>query len=207
MSNTTLAQVASMPDETWINDPVQCLLTIVKQGTSKSGRPYWNTELTDPNDPSCQPVSAAFFADPARYNGQIVEIGGKGNRKGSYSGKAQINIGKTGIVKVIGASNSSATQQAPAPPPTHPARTAPVNTVNGQSIGMAVKEAHLSILKSGEALTEDAIVEKAGIFLRASSRLERGEHMQQSSQQRLRPQPGPGGSVKVEESDFNEVPF
>lgn len=208
-NNITLAQVASMADDAWINDPVHCILQVQSQKTSKAGKPFWPCSLTDANDPSSPVLTTTLFADPSRYSGKLVSLEGKGNKKTSYNNKAQINMGKAGFIKVLSDANGAAPQAAQHSPPVpnatpQPTRTTPVNVVNGQSIGMAVKEAHLSILKSGQPLTEDAIVSLAGIFLRASSRLERGEHMQQASQPVKRPQPGANGQVQNNESDFDE---
>ncbi len=206
-NNITLAQVAAMADNAYINEPVVCLVRVTKQGTGKtSGKPYWQAELTDPNDPSCPTVSTMFSVDPSKYNGQIVSIEGRGNKKTSYQDKPQFGIGRQAFLKIVGGSTPPPVPHS-APSGPAPSRSAPVNVVNGQSIGMAVKEAHLSILKAGAELTEDLLVAKAGIFLRASSRLERGEHMQQAAQPVKRPAPGPNGQVAESDFEESEIPF
>jgi hypothetical protein len=221
MSNTTLLEISQMQDDTWINGDVHCIVDVQQPKMSKAGKPFYPLLLTDPDDASAPAVSTTAFQDHSKFHGKICVLTGKGNKKTSYNGKAQIGIGKQGYFKIVGDAAPSmpaplprgaVLQQGPrpdAPTAAAPLRHAPTSTVNGQSIGMAVKEAHLSILKSGQPLTEDAIVALAGIFLRASSRLERGEHMQQASQPVKRPQAGPGGqaSPPPQENIDEDVPF
>lgn len=220
MSRTTLGQIAAMADDTWINDPFDALLTITKQATSRAGKAFWQCELTDPNDPSAPPVSVSLFQDPGRYHGQVVEIGGNGNKKGSYSGRPQINVGRQCIIRVTGPSAGpqqyapppQAPRQAPAQhqpagqipprapvPPIPPPR--PAYSADGAKIGGCVARAMEAISYLQEQVTEENIVQHAGTFLRATGRLEKGEWALPE-----RPRPGPNGQVQTDPQQ-SDVPY
>lgn len=212
-NNITLAQVAAMADDAWINSPVQCLFRITKQGTAKtSGKPYWQAELTDPNDSSCPVVSTMLMNDPSRYDGKLVSIEGKGSKKGSFKDKPQFNIGRQAFLKIIGDADPStpthvAGGNAPAAPrPAAPQASRPAFSADGAKIGGCVARACEALIAEGTPITEDSIVEVAGIFLRAITRLEQGEWAQQASKPVSRPQPGPNGSVNTAGVD-EDVPF
>jgi hypothetical protein len=211
MSNViTLSQVAAMQDDAWLNDPVHAVLSVTAQRTSKAGKPFWSAVLTDPNDPSAPTVATTFFADPSRYNGQLVSIEGKGSKKGSYNGKPQINIGKTAFVKVLGAAGATAPTPAASrtfiPPPAASSIARPAYSADGAKTGGCVARAMEAIAYMQEQVTEDSIVQYAGMFLRATTRLEQGEWAQQAAQPVKRPQPGPGGSVNTDDSP-EDVPY
>jgi hypothetical protein len=198
-NNITLAQVAAMADDAYINDPVHCILQVTAQKTSKAGKPFWPCSLTDANDPSSPVLTTTFFADPSRYSGKLVSIEGKGNKKTSYNGKAQINMGKTAFVKVLGDAGNSAPVPAQTTmqrlTPTPAATSRPAFSADGAKIGGCVARAGEYITASNVELTEDEVVRVAGIFLRATTRLEQGEWAQQATQPVRRPQAGLGGSA------------
>lgn len=222
MSNTTLLEISQMQDEAWINGDVHCIVDVQQPKMSKAGKPFYPIKLTDPDDASAPVISTTVFQDPSRFHGKVCVISGKGNKKTSYNGNAQIAVGKNGFFKIVG----DAAPSTPAPvargaiapaqnvpsgrvtsplsAPSHiPSR--PLSTVNGQSVGMAINNANLHLMHYNIALTEESLWEAAKVFLRISGRFERGEHMQQSEQPVCRPQPGPGGSVAMDE--VGEVPF
>lgn len=215
-NNITLAQVAAMADDAWINGPVQCVFRITKQGTAKtSGKPYWQADLTDPNDPSCPVVSTMLMNDPSRYDGKLVSIEGKGSKKGSFKDKPQFNIGRQAFLKVVGDAGAIAPAQNLGAGRVSPERQAPANgparpafSADGAKIGGCVARAGEYITASNVDLTEDEVVRVAGIFLRATARLEQGEWAQKSQPVR-RPQPGPGGQAfpPPQENIDEDVPF
>lgn len=209
-----------MADDTWINDPFDALLTITKQATGRSGKTFWQCELSDPNDPSAPPVSVSLFQDPGRYHGQVVEIGGNGNKKGSYNGRPQINVGRQCIIRVTG--QAQAPQYAPATPPQRPAAPPPAQyqqpapprppippipqprpafSADGAKIGGCVARAMEAISYLQEPVTEENIVQHAGTFLRATGRLEKGEWALPE-----RPRPGPNGQVQTDPQQA-DVPY
>jgi hypothetical protein len=215
-NNITLAQVAAMADDAWINSPVQCVFRITKQGTAKtSGKPYWQAELTDPNDPSCPVVSTMLMNDPTRYDGKMVSIEGKGSKKGSFKDKPQLNIGRQAFLKIVGDAGGAAIAPAQNQPagrvatPSAPQAPRPAFSADGAKIGGCVARAGEYITASNVELTEDEVVRVAGIFLRATTRLEQGEWAQQANQSVRRPQPGPGGQAfpPPQENIDEDVPF
>lgn len=216
-NNITLAQVAAMADDAWINGPVQCVFRITKQGTAKaSGKPYWQADLTDPNDPSCPVVSTMLMSDPSRYDGKLVSIEGKGSKKGSFKDKPQFNIGRQAFLKVVGDAAGAAQASAPSAQSTPRPSLAPASasssrpafSADGAKIGGCVARAGEYITASNVDLTEDEVVRVAGIFLRATTRLEQGEWAK-SNQPVQRPRPGPGGQAfpPPEENIDEDVPF
>lgn len=214
-NNITLAQVAAMADDAWINGPVQCVFRITKQGTAKtSGKPYWQADLTDPNDPSCPVVSTMLMNDPSRYDGKLVSIEGKGSKKGSFKDKPQFNFGRQAFLKVVGDAGAVApAQNQPSgrvTPPSSQQASRPAFSADGAKIGGCIARAGEYITASNAELTEDEVVRVAGIFLRATTRLEQGEWAQQSQQPVQRPRPGPNGQAfPPSEQDFepSDAPF
>lgn len=219
-----------MQDGAWINGDVRVLVDVQQSRNSKSGKPFWPILLTDPDDPSAPQLPSTVFADPSRYHGRVCIISGKGNKKGSYGNKPQIEIGKQGFIQVVDF-NQPAPQlgqayppqpqpqqqvyqqqprPVPQPAPQLPPRPPAPSIVNGQTIGLAMNNAHLHMMKYGIELNEESLVAIAGVFLRSAARLERGEHMQQvlatAPIPRQKPIPGPDGSVNTDGAD-TDVPY
>lgn len=217
MSNTTLLEISTMPDEAWINSDVHCIVDVQQPRMSKAGKPFYPIKLTDPDDASAPVINTTVFQDPSKFHGKVCVLSGKGNKKTSYNNNAQIAVGKNGFFKIVGDAAPSTPAPvargaaASAPRPTAPApiaatRAATMSTVNGQTVGMAINNANLHLMHHNIMLSEESLWEAAKVFLRVSGRFERGEHMQQAEQLVRRPQPGPNGAVDTSGPD-EDVPY
>lgn len=220
MSNTTLLEISQMQDQAWINGDVHCIVDVQQPKMSKAGRPFYPIKLTDPDDASAPVIDTTVFQDPSKFHGKICVLSGKGNKKTSFNNNPQVAVGKNGFFKIVGEaapSTPAPVARGVMPVAQAPRPTAPTNAVNttisarpafsadGAKTGGCVARAMEAIAHSGVEVTEDDIVLYAGMFLRATSRLEKGEWAQQAAQPVKRPQAGPNGQVNVDESDFDEA--
>ena len=144
---TTVAAMLSLPPDSWVNEGFTADVTSITPGQGKNGRPYWKVELHDPS--SGAQIKTALFTTPRFSAGQSIEVTGQGikYKNGQYG--AEVSIGEKATIRVVNGQPAAAppfaarpaTPQPVAPRPI-PATPAPQGgPVNGQTVGMAIKEA------------------------------------------------------------------
>lgn len=139
----SVAQVAAMTpgDEqnaTWINPGVTGSVASISKKKSKTGKQFWACELQDMTGPQILPFT--LFVAPRFSEGDVIDIHGKGLRLGEYNGKAVIQLGRDTEISVIGQS-AHHKEQTERRESGAPAVNGQPQHVNGQTVGMAVKEA------------------------------------------------------------------
>jgi hypothetical protein len=149
---------------TWINPGFTGKIELVSSFQAKSGKTFYNVTVVDPDNTNIA-IHALFAKAPKFQEGQIVEFSGKGLRRQEYQNKPQFAVSdSTDIIVTEGgvrhhearatatAAKPAASQPASTPTAARPAAAAPRSTpppssggpqplVNGQTVGMAMKEA------------------------------------------------------------------
>lgn len=218
----------------WINPGMRAVVRSIAEKKSKAGKPFFPCVLAD--ETGSATVECSLFTRPKFSEGDVIELSGKGLRRGEYNGKAQVSVGRETEVHLVGKSVHHA-EQAQAAATGAPAVNGQLQPVAGQAVGCALNQAmemHRGIY-SPEELREmlkrpgffwDSVYEMASDQLRIARLLERGKlkpsikeregrgappapaqpHQERSEAPRQRPAPGPDGSVAYNEID-EDVPF
>jgi hypothetical protein len=229
---------------TWINPGFSGVVSKIEKRPMKKGGFMWICELTDVNDANVF-LSTSFFTAPKFGEGDLIEIFGKGLRRTEFKGAAQASTGKDTQVEVVArAANRGAVNRAPAPAPQNnhgpigdtPAEAAALKWINGQTVGMAMKEAIALVVQSTKFMPHEAdfwkaVKQTASNVIRVSQSLEKGhlspapwpvvgkvepeaaptppppqQGRSDPPKAAVRPQAGPGGSV-AHDNDEADVPF
>lgn len=159
----SIAEAFELTPETWINDGVQGVAASIENKKSKAGKPYWRVTLRDETG-SAQLGLSMFFA-PKFGEGDLIEITGKGIKRGEYNGNAEISIGKDSKINTVGKSVHADEQQQRAAT-LQPAVNGTRPHIEGQTVGMAMKEA-IALLTIGMERDElDAVTADPKFFRR-----------------------------------------
>lgn len=142
MPTPTIAEVANMPDG-WLNGLYAVVDSIEpkKSGPNakKPGSPFWVVNLADATGP--ETAEMVMFGKPPTFSaGACLDITGKGVKKETTQYGMKISIGMETVITVIGQS-AHHPEQAAAKASGAPAVNGKPNTVLGQTVGMALKEA------------------------------------------------------------------
>ncbi len=116
----------------WIEGPVVGLCRKVDLRTYGEGKKMWPCIIAD--ESTGETVEATFFTAPKFQEGDRVEFGGKGLRRGEYNGKAKLEIGKDTTISV-----SAGAPKVEAAVHGSQAQHANEGLVSGQTVGMAMK--------------------------------------------------------------------
>lgn len=122
---------------TWINPGMIAVVRSVERVMGKNGKPRWPVVFADQTGSAT--VEAAFFSAPKFSEGDLVQLEG-GLRRTEYNGKAQVSIGKNATINIVGKSVHHEEQKERAQTG-QPAVNGQPQIVNGQTVGMAAKEA------------------------------------------------------------------
>ena len=242
----SVAQVCEMQpgteqDPTWVNPGlVGYVEKIVATKTKKTGSAMNICTLRDVNGSAV--ISLTVFG-PVKFNeGDTIEVRDGGIRRTEYNGMAQVSLGKNTTLHVVNAGRAQVEapparpapqarrEGAPTPPP-----AAGGQRINGQTVGMAMKEAIPLVVQftaaQGLKLHLDTIFwsevhKQASAIIRLSNALEHGNLTpplstkavpvaQESTESKggradapkgAMPKPGIDGAVALSEDD-EEVPF
>lgn len=153
MSNAapiSLADVADLPDDSWINEGFFAVVDSIEQKTTgpKSrtpGKKFWVCTLGSQTGPETAEWSL-FFA-PKFGEGDLIEVTGSGIKRkvDAYNGGIKIQAGDKAIITVTGKSAHHEEQKERKDTGAPSVSGAPQH-VQGQTVGMALKEA-ISIIK------------------------------------------------------------
>lgn len=134
----SVAEVCELRVEDWINSGFTAVVADIKKSKSKKGADFWPCTLRDTTGSAT--VEMTVFQAPAFSVGDQIDVLGQGIKRGEYNGKAQVSIGKKTEIHIIGRS-VHAEEQAHRATAGEPALNGALQPVNGQSVGMAMKEA------------------------------------------------------------------
>lgn len=214
--NYTVAEVAMLPDEPgWVNGSLAAHVLKIETIAKKAGGQFWKATLGDAPGDYTGCVSLSLFMAPKFQQGDQIRLGGGGIKKSSYQGKAQISLGKSSTVEVIlgtarlqaGVSAAMETNRA------NTAQQANEGLINGQSVGMAIKEAlSLQTFACDEAQVRQLtrtpafwqeVHETASDILRLAQLLEKGKLAapirERAGKPAGRPQHDPASELDAEE--------
>lgn len=161
---------------TWINPGFTGVIREITQKKTKTGKAFFPCTIADVTGP--ETIEVSFFTAPKFSEGDVVDIFGQGLRRTEYNGKAQAALGKATEVRVVGQSAHEPEQRQLAAAG-QPAVNGQPQHVNGQTVGMALKEA-LAALKPtvAELATTDfwaKLHAVASDIIRVSQLLEKGK--------------------------------
>lgn len=213
---------------TWINPGMIAVVAKIQATKVKAtGRPMNICTLRDQTGSA--EISMTVFSAVNFGEGDVIEVGGQGFRRTEYNGMAQVTLGKTPEIHVLGKSvhhNEQTTRKEHMEPSINGTK----QHVNGQTVGMAIKES-LLLVREGEAGAGldinnpdfwKQVHKTASAIIRLSNALEHGNLTPSLSAPRpaapaaeqapqggradppkpkAKPEPGPGGAVKHDEND------
>lgn len=159
-------QPGDAENATWINPGFSGVVIEITSKLTKAKKNFWPCVIQDLSGE--ETISVSFFTAPKFREGDTVEIHGKGLRRTEFNGQPQAAIGRETVVDVVHGTR----ERAPAPRSsapqddsrggnshagtTHEPTPAGVR-INGQTVGMAMKESLALLTKD---LTPDQIVER-----------------------------------------------
>lgn len=138
-------------ENSWIDDGVMGVVRSITPPRPNAQKKYWKCVLAD--TVGSAKINLTVFTAPRFSEGDQIEIVGKGIKRKEYNGEAEIGLGKTSEIHVIGHSVHHEEQQARAAEG-QPALNGQLQPIHGQTVGMALKLAL-------DLLTRD--VEAAGL--------------------------------------------
>lgn len=198
---TTVYDILQIPpgdrdNPAWVNQEFEAVVSNVRPG---SGRVPTKALLSDAHNPNVS-IKANFFGgrNVAGYQGKVCLFSGQGIKMGEYNGTPELTIGDKASINVLDANPQTTPPARTAPagrgpvddsrgggqPPDEapPAReTKPAGTlpVNGQTVGMAMKEAIALCAQDSVNINEPAfwksVHETASDIIRVSRLLEAGK--------------------------------
>lgn len=132
----TLAEVAQLPDDSWVNGAVTARVLKVETIAKKPPKvgSFYKAHLSDGG---AEPLaSLSLFVAPKFTDGDDIRLTGSGIKKGSYNGKVQISIGKDTAIEVRAGTQRVANAA-------HGAQAEQANgcLISGPAAGMALKTA------------------------------------------------------------------
>lgn len=122
---------------TWINPGFTGVVRTITKRAKKAGGFFWPCVIADTTGSAT--VEVSFFLVPKFSEGDLIEISGQGLRRTEYNGKAQAAIGKATEVHVLGKSVHHE-EQVQRQETLQPALDGTKQHVNGQTVGMGIKE-------------------------------------------------------------------
>ena len=233
----SVAQVCEMQpgteqDPTWVNPGlVGYVEKIVATKTKKTGQPMNICTLRDQTGSAN--ISLTVFGAVKFSEGDVIEVRGPGLRRTEFNGLAQVSMSKNSTVHIVGKSVHHEEQEQ-RKEAMEPAVNGTKQHVNGQTVGMAMKESIVLVRASHPEMVATphdpafwAEVHKtASAIIRLSNALEHGNLTPALSSKALpvakeapvsgggradppkgpKPQPGPEGSVAFDK-DEDSIPF
>ena len=139
----TCAQVAALPDESWLNQGFQAHVLKIDTVPKKAGGNFWKATLGDAPGDYTHGVTMSLFMAPRFAVGDTIRVTGKGIGKKSYQGKPQVGMGKESVCEVI--PSSAKVQQVVrehiAEVKGNQAQASAEGMINGQAVGNAMTNA------------------------------------------------------------------
>lgn len=205
---------------TWINPGFTGVVRTITKKTKKAGGFFWPCVIADTTGSAT--IEVSFFQAPKFSEGDVIELSGSGLRRTEYNGKAQAAIGKQTEIHVVGASVHHA-EQVERQEMLQPALNGTKQHIQGQTVGMAMKEA-IALTAAADANPDKVdspefwkrVHKTASAIIRLSNALEHGNLTpaltgpsasgRADPPKAERPQPGPDRSVDTSGAD-QDVPF
>lgn len=139
-------QAGDKENAVWINPG---FVGVVRSITPRQGaRKTWPCIIADTVGSAT--IEICLFQAPKFSEGDQIEISGKGLRRTEYNGKPQATIGKDTEIHILGRSVHHEEQKERAISG-QPSVNGQLQPVNGQSVGMAIKEALTALVPGNEA--------------------------------------------------------
>lgn len=161
----------------WISPGFQGVVRSIETKTSRDGKKYYPCTIADSVGSST--IEVSFFNYPKFKEGDLIEISGKGLRRTEFNGKPQAAIGKDTEIHVLGRSVHHEEQKERAVAG-QPSVNGQLQPINGQSVGMAIKEALTALVPGNAARLNSTsfwfeIHQFASDVIRISRQLEAGK--------------------------------
>jgi hypothetical protein len=175
----SVAELLELADGSWINDGFTAVVRAIERKTStKTQKPFWKCKLGDTTGSAT--VSATLFFAPKFSEGSRVDFLGQGlkYKNGSYG--PEVSIGDKAEIHVVG----TAVQHDGERPASDKAAEAQGFIVNGQTVGMALKEAITLAVQASSGFTRATLADPlfwqdvktyAGNIIRIGRSLEAGK--------------------------------
>jgi hypothetical protein len=183
---------------TWINPGFTGVVRSITAKKTKAGKNFWPCTIADVTGP--ETIEVSFFTAPKFSEGDVIDIHGKGLRRTEYNGSAQAAIGRETEITVVGRSAHEPEQKERAAAG-QPAVNGQPQHIQGQTVGMAIKEALAILAKGNDAKLHTPefwaqVHQLASDIIRVSQLLEKGK-LAPSARDRMNPpqQPPPDRSA------------
>lgn len=165
-------------NDSWINDGVTGVVRDIKASGLSSKRKFWRCTVADTVGSAT--IGMTVFTPPNFGIGDLIDVTGQGIKRKEYNGEAEIGVGQKTEIHVLGKSahHQEQVQRSESHKPSVNGQQQPVN---GQTVGMALKEAAAMLAVIGydaDDLRNPAwwkrLHEIASDVIRVSRMLERG---------------------------------
>lgn len=226
-------QPGTEEDPTWVNPGMLATVAKIVNTKVKQGRMEGRTMniCTLRDTVGSAEISMTLFQAAKFKEGDVIELSGGGIRRTEYKGMAQVTMGKNSQVHLVGKGVHHEDQER-RKENLEPAPNGTKQRVNGQTVGMAMKEALPLATAANPELSPDQpefwgkVHQYASTIIRLSNALEHGNLTPAMTSRAVskpaeapegsggradppggaKPQPGAEGSVKLDEHD-EDVPF
>lgn len=175
-------QPGNADNATWINPGMRGVVRSITMKAKKTGGNFWPCMLG--SETGAAEIEASYFSAPKFVEGDLIELSGQGLRRTEYQGRPQVALGKATETHVLGKS-AHAPEQAERRAAGQPAVNGQAQPINGQTVGMAMKEAiALAGMATGDGITRQHLNDPlfwqdiktyAGNIIRISRSLEAGK--------------------------------
>ena len=167
----------------WINPGFVAVVRLIKRTQTKAGKTM--NICTLGSQTGAAEISMSVFSAIKFGEGDVIEVSGQGLRRTEYNGLQQVTMGQKTEIHLIGkAVQHEPPANAPKPAAEWPRESSGTPaTVNGQTAGMAMKEALALAGMAAGGVTRDVLKDPlfwadvkiyAGNIIRISRALERG---------------------------------
>lgn len=171
-------QPGDAQNATWINPGMQGVVRKIERKMTKAGKPFFPCVIADTTGSAT--IEVSFFTAPKFGEGDLIELSGQGLRRTEYNGKPQAAIGQKTEVHVIG-KHVHAEEQTQRAAAGAPAIDGTLQPVQGQTVGMAMKEALAIVVfertggERGSPIFWEDVYTVASDIIRVSRLLESGK--------------------------------
>lgn len=124
---------------TWVNPGFQAVVREIKRTQTKRGQTM--NICTLGSETGAAEISMTVFSAVKFNEGDLIEISGQGLRRTVYNGLQQVSMGKATEIHILGKSAHAPEQAARKAAGESPVGGSGTFPINGQNVGMAMKEA------------------------------------------------------------------
>lgn len=158
-------------EDSWVNDGFKAVVRSITAPPANAQKKYWRCVLADAVGSAT--IKMTVYAYPKFAEGDLIEVVGSGIKRKEYNGSAEVGIGKTTEIHVLGRSAHHEEQKERAEN-LQPAVDGSKQHIHGQTVGMGIKEGLALVKHYNPELKPDTSAFWAKVHQYASSAVRLG---------------------------------